>query len=222
MSLTKKNDFIEIEFIGRVKDGEVFDTNVPSEAKKIGIKLDEYPLVVCIGKGMVIEGLDSDLSGKEISKEYQIEIPYEKAFGPRIRELVRLIPKNLFLEQKVNPKPGMTLALDNNLVKIVSVSGGRVLCDFNSPLAGKAIIYNFKIKKVVDDNKEKVNSLLDFFLRKRLKFEINENKVIFDESAAYKSLIDMLNEKFKDVLCMEMVLKEEAGEKDGKNPQGKI
>ena len=31
----KKNDFIEIEFTGKIKDGEVFDSNIPAELKKL-------------------------------------------------------------------------------------------------------------------------------------------------------------------------------------------
>ena len=53
-----KNDFVEIKFVGKVKDGEIFDTNIQSEAEKIGIKVSEKPLVICIGQGMLIKSFD--------------------------------------------------------------------------------------------------------------------------------------------------------------------
>jgi len=61
MEKVKKNDFVEIEFTGRVKDGEVFDTNIKTEAQKIGLEIEDKPMVVCIGKDMLLSGLDKSL-----------------------------------------------------------------------------------------------------------------------------------------------------------------
>ena len=142
MEKATKNDFVEVKFIGKVKDGEIFDTNIPVQAKKIDFKLENpKPLIVCIGQEMLIKGFDKALEEKEIGKQASVELAPKDAFQKRRKELVRLIPKKLFLAQKIDPQPGMALALDNHLVKIVSVSGGRVLVDFNNPLAGKTIIY---------------------------------------------------------------------------------
>ena len=167
MEKINKNDFIELEFIGKEIDGKVFDTNIPEEAEKIDIKIENKPFIICVGQKMVVKGLDKALEGKEIGKTCNITLSYEEAFGPRRRELVRLIPLNVFTEKNVSPRPGMTLALDNNLVRIASVSGGRVLVDFNNPLAGKEISYEFVIKRKITDKKQKINSLLNYFIKKQ-------------------------------------------------------
>jgi peptidylprolyl isomerase len=207
MQTTKKNDFIEIEFTGKVKDGEIFDTNLPEQAKKIGLELDNKPTVICLGHSMVIEGLDNELQDKELNKDYSISVDSKKAFGERKRELIRLIPKYVFTEKKINPQPGMTLALDQTLVRIVSVSGGRVLVDFNNPLAGKQVVYDFKIKKIVEDVSEKVQGILDFFLKdQQTKFEIKDNQISLSLPDFYQPLIDKLNEQFKEILDYEFVL----------------
>src|SRR3989344_8157684 len=143
--LIQKNDFIDITFTGRIKDGEIFDTNVKEDAEKIGLKFNGKPLIICVGQGMVVSGFDNALEGKESGKDYSIELQPKDAFQERQSNLVKLIPIKIFREKKINPYPGMTLNIDNMLVRVISVSGGRVLVDFNNILAGKTVIYTFKI-----------------------------------------------------------------------------
>jgi len=58
---------------------------------------------------------------------------------------------------------------------IRTVSGGRTLVDFNHPLAGKELIYDFKINKIVKDDDEKLRALLKLQLNlKDTKTEIKE------------------------------------------------
>jgi len=212
--MIKKNDFVEIKFTGRAKDGEIFDTNISEDAKKIDLKLEETPLVVCVGHDMLIAGFDKALEEKELNKKYQIELEQDKAFGPRKKELIKLIPTRLFLEKNIRPASGMTLALDDTLVKIVNVSGGRVLADFNNPLAGKTIQYDFTVTRKVTDNKEKVSAIINFFLAgQKIEFEIKEKIVIFKVQEFYKPLIDELNKRFKDILGLTMTLEPTKPEK---------
>jgi len=209
----KKNDFVEIKFTGKVKDGEIFDTNIAEDAKKIDLKLDSKPLIVCIGHDMLIKGFDNALAGKQVGKKHEIELEPKEAFQERKRELVRLMPLKLFTEKNINPRQGMTLALDNTLVKIVSVSGGRILVDFNNPLAGKIIIYDFTITRKVEDINEKVNAIIEFFLKgQKLDFEIKDKKIVFKAQEFYKPLVEELNKRFKDILSFEMVLESEKTE----------
>ena len=205
--MIKKNDFIELEFIGKELDGKVFDTNIPEEAKKIGMEMRDKPFVICVGQEMVVKGLDKSLEGKEINKKYETTLTPKEAFGERKRELVKLVPLNAFTEKNVTPKAGMTLALDNNLVRIASVSGGRVLVDFNNPLSGKEIIYEFKIKSKIDKLEEKINSLLDYFIRQRIPFTLEKGKAIFKlENPVFEPAIKIINDKFKDILKIELTV----------------
>ena len=52
--MINKNDFVELEYMGRVKDGEIFDTNIKEEAKKIvttlSFDLSKYGDVVKVYK----------------------------------------------------------------------------------------------------------------------------------------------------------------------------
>jgi FKBP-type peptidyl-prolyl cis-trans isomerase 2 len=209
---TKKKDFVEIEFLGRnLLTGEIFDTNVLAEAKKLNSKVsDARALVACIGEGMVVKGFDEALEGKEVGKKYTIKLTPEKAFGKRQSNLVRMIPTKFFWAQKIRPEPGMTLALDNNLVKVISVSGGRVMTDFNNPLAGKDIEYDFTVKKIISDTKEKASSLQRFFFGQEFEFDVDEKakKLIFKD-IKLMPILKVMNDKFKDMLGFDVEIFED-------------
>jgi len=208
-NITKKGDFIELEFLGKnLVNNEVFDTNIPAEAKKINLEMNAKPFIICIGKSMVVKGFDEALENKEINKKYTIKLTPEKAFGKRQSNLVRLIPLKVFTAQKIYPEPGMTLALDENLVKVISVSGGRVLVDFNNPLAGKDVEYEFAIKRIVSDAKEKVNAFQRFFFNQEFEFDLDEkdpkNKKIIFKDVKLTPILDAFKSKFKEFLGMDI------------------
>ena len=204
--MIKKNDFVEVEFSGRVKGGEIFDTTLKQEAEKLGIrKEDVKPLIVCAGQGMLVSGFDKSLEGKETGKDYVIELSPREAFGERNRDLVKTIPLKIFLEKEINPQPGLVLALDNMLVKIIAVSGGRVTTDFNNPLAGKIIVYQFKVLRKIESLDEKINSFFDFFLKRKFEFEIKEKTAVFKiEDRTYEGVIGMFKDKFKEIFNLEI------------------
>lgn len=222
MTKIQKNDFIELEYVGKTKDlDELFDSTKPEDGKKLNMKEPEKlkPVVICVGNSMTIRGLDEDLIGKEINKDYEVEIQPEKGFGKRDPKAVRMIPTKAFLEQRINPQKGMQLSLDGNVVKIISVSGGRVLTDFNNPLAGKTLKYNYKILRKLEDEKEKVNSLQDFFFRKQFDFNINKEKkeLIFKVDEQMAKFVEIMSRPFKEMLDLDVkfeVLKEEKKEKN--------
>ncbi|MEK6859649.1 MAG: peptidylprolyl isomerase [Nanoarchaeota archaeon] len=197
MSTLQKNDFIEIEFTGKANN-EIFDTTDKEEAKKLGLEADVKPLIVSIGNQMLLKGFDDSLEGKETGKKYSIKLSPEKAFGKRQPSLIKTMPIRVFHEKQMNPYPGMSVQLDDYIAKILSVSGGRVIVDFNNPMAGKEIEYDFTIKRKVDDSKEKINALQDFFLRQRFDFEIKDNKVIFKKEEI-KPFVEVFKQKFKDM-----------------------
>lgn len=223
--IVQKKDFVELEFLGRnLQNNEVFDTNITEEAKKIKLELSGKPLVVCVGEGMVVKGFDEALLEKEVGKKYTIKLEAEKAFGKRNKELVRLIPLKMFLAQKIMPEPGMVLALDNSLVKVVSVNGGRVLVDFNNPLAGKDVEYEFTIKRKVQDIKEKASALQRFFFNQEFDFDVDEErkKIVFKD-LKLMPIMNAFNPQFQELLGYgaEILEKSSKESKEDKKHEGK-
>jgi FKBP-type peptidyl-prolyl cis-trans isomerase 2 len=205
MANIAKNDFVEIEFVGKVKDTkEVFDTNSKVEIEKNKLDFEAKPYIICVGKNMAILGLDKALEGKEVEKDYESEFKPEEAFGKRNPAMVRMIPLKVFIDQKIMPQKGMQLSLDGTVVKVISVSGGRVLVDFNNPLAGKIVTYKYKILRKVEDQKEKVNALQEFFFRKNFDFEVKEKEVIFKVDKGLGKFIEMMSKPFEDILGLKI------------------
>jgi len=200
-----KNDFVEIEFVGRVKDTkEIFDTNSKAEIEKNKLNFEAKPYIVCVGKSMAIRGLDIALENKEVGQEYETEIKPEEAFGKRNPAMVKMIPLKIFIDQRIMPQKGMQLSLDGMIVKVISVSGGRVLVDFNNPLSGKIVSYKYKILRKVEDQNEKVNALQDFFFRKRFDFTVKDKDVVFKVEAPLAKFIEMMAKPFEDILGMKV------------------
>ena len=215
--ISSKGDFVEIDFIGKVKGGGIFDTTLKEIAEKEHLDLQPRPLKICIGHAMVVPGFDNALVGKEIGKECSIELLPKDAFGERQPSLVRVMPTKIFHQQKIDPQPGMSFMMDNYLVRISAVSGGRVTADFNNPLAGKIIVYDFTIKRKIESKEEQIRAVMNFFFNKEFPFSIEnkENQEVLiihldknkPEEANHALMIEMMKDKFKEMLKFEIEIR---------------
>jgi len=212
MEKTKENDFVEIEYTG-YSDGKVFDSNIPEDLKKINPEAKVQKTEIIIGQNMVVPGLDKALPDKEVGKEYDVKVPSKDGFGPRNRDLIKTIPLSSFKKHNMNPQPGMVVFLDNNLAKILSVSGARVIADLNNPMAGKDLEYKFKIKRIITDTKEKTEAFFNGFFRHVPEFEVKD-KVTVKGTKEMKALIDMFKPRFKELVGKDLDFKEEMPKKE--------
>ncbi len=208
--IVKKNDFVELKYTGYV-NGEIFDSNIEEDLREITDKAKPVETIVVVGKGMLVPGLDKAIEGKEVGKTYEIDIPYKEAFGERKKELVKIISLSAFTNKNITPKPGMMLALDNALVKILSVSGARVTVDFNNPLAGKDLEYKFTIIRKVIEIDKKAKALFEVLFRFVPEFEVND-KIIIKGPKPFENIAKIYSKKFKEMIGKELgfELKEEA------------
>ena len=199
MAKLNEKDFIEIEYTGIIKeDNVVFDTTDENLAKEEGIyssRMIYGPVTICIGEGHVLKGLDKELIGKETGKEYEIEVPCEDAFGKKQASLLKLIPLNIFKRENIKPVPGLQIDIDGFRGIVKNVSGGRVIVDFNHPLAGKDLVYKVKIIREVTDDNEKISSLM------QLMFNIKKDDVKVTIDNDKKAVIEInkrigANDKF--------------------------
>ena len=148
MSL-KKDDFIVIEYVAKVKEtGEVFDTTNEEIAKKEHLfkegDIFESKLVA-IGEGWVLKALDESLATLEVGKTSVVEISPDKAFGVRDPEKVKRVALRQLLSKDINPSVGMRIEYGGKNATVRSIGAGRVLLDFNPPLAGKTLVYEVTV-----------------------------------------------------------------------------
>ena len=161
----KEGDFIRLEYTGKVQEtGNVFDTTDEDVAEEAGIKLDSKSygaIPIIVGGGHVLKGLDEALIGMEEGEEKTVEITPEEGFGLRDPKLLQLIPMGEFKKQGMKPEVGMAITSDGVTGIIRSVSGGRVRVDFNHELAGKNLKYNIRVVKEIEDDIDKVKSMIE-------------------------------------------------------------
>ena len=165
------------------------------------------PFIFSLGQGMFLKGIDEFLIGKE-QGEYNIELSPEKAFGLRSSELVQLMPIKVFAQQKINPVPGAVFNFDGRMGKVLSASGGRVMIDFNHPMAGKTVIYDVKILRKIEDMNEKIGAFVNFLFRKDFNFEVKSNKIVLEVEKAMSKFAQMFEEKFKELFGLGLEIKE--------------
>ncbi|MEK6809629.1 MAG: FKBP-type peptidyl-prolyl cis-trans isomerase [Nanoarchaeota archaeon] len=202
-----KGDFIEIKFTGYV-DGKPFDSNISEDLKNVHEKAAPEKTIIIVGQQMVVSGMDKALLEKEFNKEYHIKLSPKEAFGSRRTDLVRTIPLKVFVQQNVQPHPGTTFVLDNQLAKVIAVSGARVITDFNNPLAGKEIEYKFIIERIVTDIKEKVEAVCNLLFKFIPEIELENNIITLKGPKILEHFINHNQLKFKEFLGTEVAFKE--------------
>lgn len=212
----KQNDFIEIEYTGRVKDGNIiFDTTDEAVAKAHDLPKAMYgPVVIVMGQGQLLKGLEAQLVGKEPGA-YTIELTAEQAFGKKNAKLIQMIPTKKFTEQKIQPVPGLQLNIDDMQCTVRQVTGGRAMVDFNHPLSGKDVVYDIKIIKVVNDKKEQLKAVFAMLLN------INDPTIALEGDKAKISLkqelpaqiVPELQKKIKELTGLDADIAVKAEEK---------
>ena len=159
-----KGRLIIIDYVAKVKEtGEIFDTTNEEVAKKEHLykEGDIYePKLVVIGEGWVLKALDESLATMEIGKPTSAEIPPSKAFGDRDAEKVRRVPLRQLLAKEITPSIGLRIEYGGKMATVRAIGAGRVLLDFNPPLAGKTLVYEVTIQKKLETAEERVAAII--------------------------------------------------------------
>src|SRR3990170_6981572 len=160
----EKGDFVLVDYVGKVKEtGEVFVTTLEEVAKKEKMyKEGEIyePKLLVVGEGWVLKALDEAFISFDIGKPASLEIPPDKAFGPRDPEKVKLVPLRRLTNRGITPQLGMRLEVDGKTATVRTIGAGRVQLDYNPPLAGKTLVYEVTVHKKLETKAEKMEALI--------------------------------------------------------------
>lgn len=200
------HNFVEVDYTGRLADGTIFDTTLEKIAKEhhLGEKRTFGPMIICIGERQILPGLDQQLVGKEIRKEYTITLPPEQAFGKRDIKKMKILPISTFREHKMDPHPGLQIDVDGELGTVAQISGGRVIVNFNHPLSGKEVTYTMTILRQVTDQHEQITAFLKtaFGLpADQIKMEIKEETATIELPLALPpEITELLGKKLQELV----------------------
>lgn len=147
-------DEVEIEYVGRIQEGEVFDTSRRNIAEETGL-IDKFPddkeyspLNVRIGEGQIIEGLEEGLIGLEKGETRKITVPPEKGYGEVNDEKIETYDISEFEQmlQGQTPQEGMRLqTAEGEIGTITKVDSNEVKIDFNHELSGRTIEFEIEV-----------------------------------------------------------------------------
>lgn len=141
MKVVKEDSVVTFDYVGKLKDGKVFDS---TEGKK--------PFKVALGKKAIIPGLEDALIGRKENEEFDVDIKSDDAYGPRQEGLSQEIPMDI-LPKDIPKEEGVVMQLNYPdgkavLATITKVEKDKVTVDMNHPLAGEDVSFHVKILKV--------------------------------------------------------------------------
>lgn len=143
MSQIKQGSKVTLDYVGKLENGEVFDSSTQGD--------HSHPLEFEVGSGQVISGFETAVLGMNVEEEKEFSIEPENAYGPRDDRLTKEIPRSA-LPPEPEPQKGMTLMMKTPQgdvpVCISEVKPEAVVLDFNHPLAGKKLIFKIKVLKI--------------------------------------------------------------------------
>jgi len=160
-----RGDFITLGYTARtVEGGDLVDTTDPEVAEEEGVGEDEEfePRTIVLGEGHIFEAVEDDILGKEVGDTGEVVVAAEEAFGEFDDDEVRTISADRIPED--DRYPGAHVDIDGEHGHINTIIGGRARVDFNHPLAGEDIEYEYEVVDEVDDREQKASALIEVFL----------------------------------------------------------
>ncbi len=204
----KDGSIVAINYTGKiVVSGEVFESTIEKKAIEAGIfneKQKYEPMVVVVGEGDVLKGLDKALKEMKVGEQRKVEVKPEEGWGPRKPGNISVLPLQQFKKEKMQPFPGLVVEINGRQGKVQTVSGGRVRVDFNHPLAGKDLLYELKVERELVEPKEQVESLYKkyFYIvpEKERKLAIGKSEVEVTLSPRWSANLAPLKQLFSRIV----------------------
>ncbi|QLD87555.1 peptidylprolyl isomerase [Natronomonas salina] len=171
-------DFIRLAYTARTaEDDQLVDTTDEEVAEEEGVA-DQgtfEPRVIVLGEGHLFPEVEDDIRGKEVGDEGSVTVTSEEAFGEYDEEQVRTVSADKIDED--DRYPGARVQIDGEQGVLETIIGGRARVDFNHPLAGDDIQYDYEILEVVEDDVEQAEGLLGMFLDLDLEMWVEDDEV---------------------------------------------
>jgi FKBP-type peptidyl-prolyl cis-trans isomerase SlyD len=155
VTIQPENSFVVIKYTVKLGDGEVIKGD-PAE----GLAHMEF----VTGYNQVILGLERRLLGMSKGDRGQIAVPPEEGFGlndPALiqEKLYEEFPAGRDLEEgrwvrATNPDHRVTFGY-----LVLEKKADRIILDYNHPLAGKTLIYEFAVEEVREASQEELEIL---------------------------------------------------------------
>ena len=141
MTTPNSGDTVTIDYVLKRGDGQ-----------EVGSTEQTGPQDIELGSGQIFPQIEEALTGMKVGDEQSVDIPCDKAFGPRRDELVINIPR-ANLPPEPDPQPGMAMQAQSPdgqpmTLYIVDVGDETVKADGNHPLAGEDVTFDLTLRDI--------------------------------------------------------------------------
>jgi FKBP-type peptidyl-prolyl cis-trans isomerase SlyD len=178
----QEDDFIRIAYTARTVDededeGMLVDTTDEEVAEEEGVA-DEgtfEPRVIILGAGHIMESVEEDIIGEEVGSTGNVVVPPTEAFGEYDPDEVSTVSADKIPED--DRYPGAQVEIEGQQGYLETIFPGRARVDFNHPLAGEDIEYDYEVLDVVEDDLERAQGFMDMVFDFDLDMHIETDEV---------------------------------------------
>ena len=197
-------DFVRLAYtIRTAEDGSVIDTTDEETAEEAEIDTDEYdfePRIIALGANHVFPTVEEALVGSEVGDEGTVDVPATDAFGEYDPDEVETVKADKIPED--SRYPGAQVQIDNQQGHLETIIGGRARVDFNHPLAGEDLEYEYEVLEAIEDREEKAAGMLGMYLQEapevRIETVVEEEETVSEDEDGEETV--ETEEVEKDVL----------------------
>ena len=202
----ENGDFVKIKFEMRIgSDKQLVATSDETLAKENDIYDPEQKYgegVLVVGSEDIFKEINDSLLGSKIGEEHEVEIKADSAYGQRDSRNLKVHTMSEFKRNKIDPIPGEEVRINDKRGRILSVSPGRVVVDYNHPWAGKDVFYKYSLIEKLEGKKEKLKGIIDLnFSKGSGNFNIEERgddlEIVVPEELKFN--IEWFDAKFRVV-----------------------
>jgi peptidylprolyl isomerase len=143
MKQAQYGDTVKIHYTGLLEDGSIISTTH-----------DHAPLEIKLGEKEIISGMEEAIVGMVQRESKVVNVPTEKAFGPRKEELIFTLDREK-LPSHFQPEVGQQLNISrkadehfNAQVTVLDIRESYITVDANHPLAGKNLIIDLELVEI--------------------------------------------------------------------------
>jgi peptidylprolyl isomerase len=143
MKQAQYGDTVKIHYTGMLEDGSI-----------IGTTHDHTPLEIKLGEREILPGIEEATVGMVQRESKVVNVPTDKAFGPRKEELIFTLDRGK-LPSHFQPQVGQQLNISrkgdehfNAQVIVLDVRESYITVDANHPLAGKNLIIDLELVEI--------------------------------------------------------------------------
>ena len=145
-----ENTKVAIHYTLKDDEGKIIDSSAGKE-----------PLNYIHGQGMIVQGLEKALTGKNVGDKFSVDVAPAEGYGEYNPELVRAIPKTAFQADKI--EPGMVFYAQTPAgimpLTVSKVEGDNVMIDMNHELAGKTLHFEIEVMQADAMTEEEIKEL---------------------------------------------------------------